>query len=340
MNWRLGIFALASSILACITVGCGSKRAAPDIRLGAAADGTTTTATLVGAHVRDSDLEALAKQPSILELSLQECSGVSDAGLAKLKAIIPNLKKVSLIRVPVSDEGLQHLAGATSLTELTLAHTNVKGSGLASLSGLPLVRLTLQSRTVQADALSALSQLTNLEELELQCQDITIASLPNLTKLTKLNSLVAYRTPVGKGGMSSLKGLTNLRKLILFSADIDDDSIDAINTLTGLEEAELASASISDSGLKRLNLPSLKRLSLDSCSRVTDEGLAQFVGMPQLERLMLGGTSVQGKDLTPLANLAQLKEVLLMGNQFKGNAETIKALKEKLPNCEVSIMRG
>jgi hypothetical protein len=62
--------------------------------------------------------------------------------------------------------------------------------------------------------------------------------------------------------------------------------------------------------------------------------------MPALESLMLGSTGVDGYDLTPLANLPNLKEVKLMGKQFKGGEKAVKELKTKLPKCEVFIMRG
>ncbi len=330
---------LSMLLIALALFGC-TKRPTADIRISKDAAGQESNVTLVGKNVRDDDLKSLADKSSLRELSLQECSQVTDAGIAGLQSIIGGLTKLSMIRVPVSDDGLKHFSGAKSLADLTLAHTNVTGAGLAHLSNLPIVRMSLQSRVVKGEALAAIANLQELQDLELQCQDLTLASLPALGKLSKLQSLVAFRTPVGPGGIESLRGLAQLRKLVLFSKDIDDASIDALNTLTNLEELEIASASLTDVGLGKLKLPKLKNLSLDSCTGITDAGLANFGGMPELERLMLGGSSVQGKDLTPLANLKKLKNVLIMGNQFKGNSESIGALKKLLPDCEVSIMRG
>lgn len=62
--------------------------------------------------------------------------------------------------------------------------------------------------------------------------------------------------------------------------------------------------------------------------------------MPALESLMLGSTGVAGIDLTPLANLPNLKAVRLKGNQFKGGDKAIQELKAKLPNCQAFIMQG
>ncbi len=102
----------------------------------------------------------------------------------------------------------------------------------------------------------------------------------------------------------------------------------------------LSNSTITAAGIGALQLPKLKKFSLDGTKTATDGALGNFQGMPNLETLMLGGNSVSGVDLTPLANLPNVKEVLLMGNQFKGNDETLKALKALLPHCEVNIMRG
>ncbi len=327
---------LAASLL---TIGCESRPPA-DIRLTTDSSGNTISAVLIGPNVRDADLASLVKYTGLQDLHLQECSQITDAGLAKLTDLSSRLTKLSLIRIPVSDAGMKFLANARTLKDLTLAHTNVSGSGLQHLANSPLARLSLQSRSVKADALAELSKLAGLEELELQCQDITLGSLPILGSLKKMTSLVAFRTPVGKGGLESLRGLSQLRKLILSSSEIDDESIDAINSLSGLEEVEFATASITNEGLKKIKLPKLRDLSLDTCVNITDEGLANLTGMPELERLMLGGTSVQGKDLTPLAVLRKLKIVLLKASQFKGNDQSIQNLQGRLPECQVSIMRG
>jgi Leucine-rich repeat (LRR) protein len=155
-----------------------------------------------------------------------------------------------------------------------------------------------------------------------------------------MKTFIAYRTQVATGGMDTLKGLVELQWLHLNSNDVNDESIAALNSLTGLERLDLDNARFTDEGIKDLRLPKLKQLSLDGCIGITDAGLANFSGMPAVETLMLGGTGVAGIDLTPLSNLPNLKEVRLLGNQFKGNDDSIRALKAKLPKCEVVIMRG
>jgi hypothetical protein len=332
--------AIVMILLVGIPSGCGGFREKPDIRLDKDASGVVQAMSFIGRHVSNADLKVLAKHSSVTQVNMQECSKLSDPGFAAIKDALARLTKLELVRIPITDAALANLSGAAQLNDLKLAHTNIHGSGFQSLSGLPIKRLSLVSRHVTQEGMRQIGAMKELEELELDCQDLSLKVIDLGGNLKKLRALDASRMPVGPGGIESLRGLDRLEKLVLHSNDVNDESIDVINTLQELTQAEFANAIITDQGLKRLSLPKLKFLSLDGCRRVTDQGLGNFAGLPSLERLMLGSSGVAGRDLTPLANLPNLKEIILMGNQFRGNDDTIKALQEKLPQCEVSIMRG
>ncbi len=333
---------IALGWICCITLGGCSKPPAPkaDIRLNKNDAGQVQAASLVGRNVSDDDLKQMTSHAELTELRLQECSKVTALGLAHLKGKLPKLQLLELVRVPIDDSAMESLASAANLTDVSLAHTNIAGAGLSQLANSPVKRLTLFSRTVTVEGMQAIGTLKQLEELELQCQDLKLNDLTSLSELKALKKLVAYRTPVGKGGLSVLKGLNSLEYLHVSSTDIDDASIEVLNQLSNLQTLIVDNGGISDAGIKRLSLPKLKQLSLDGCRGITDLGLGNFAGMPAIESLMLGSTGVKGVDLTPLSNLLHLKEVRLMGNQFRGTPESIEALKKKLPNCEVLIMRG
>ena len=324
----------------CILSGCNGARPTPDIRLTKDATGQVTSIVMVGKYITDSDLKDATKHTQVTELKLQECSKVTNKGLGHFKGSFPQLKSLELVRVPVNDSSLADLSNSQSLADLTLAHTNVTGQGLKHLVNCPIKRIAIFSRVVTADGMKNLGMLKGLEELELHCQDSNMKDLVAISELKKLKKLVAFRTPVGRQGLEVLRGLDQLQWLHLNSSDIDDESIEVLNTLTSLEWAEFDDGTLTNEGIKRLQLPKLKQFSLDGCRGITDEGLSNFTGMPAIESLMLGGTGVAGIDLTPLSSLPNLKEVRLMGNQFRGNEESIRALKAKLPKCEVVIMRG
>lgn len=332
---------LRFAILACgILSGCDGVRPAPDIRLTKDASGEVTSIVMVGKGVTDSDLKDATKHTQVIELKLLECSKVTNKGLGHFKGSFPQLKSLELVRVPVDDSSLADLSNSQSLADLTLAHTNVTGLGLKYLANCPITRIAIFSRVITADGMKNLGMLKGLEELELHCQDSSLKELVAINELKKLKKLVAFRTPVGRQGLEVLRGLDQIQWIHLNSPDIDDESTEVLNTLSGLERAEIDDGTLTNAGIKRLQLPKLKQFSLDGCRGITDEGLSNFTGMPAIESLMLGGTGVAGINLTPLSSLPNLKEVRLMGNQFKGNEESIRALKAKLPKCEVVIMRG
>lgn len=329
-------------LIAFVTIaGCKGAKPAADIRLEKDAAGQVTSATLVGRNVTDADIQEIAKNgQQLTELRFQECSQVTSQGMQAFQGAFPQLKLLDLVRVPIDDDALANLANSTTLADVTLAHTNITGTGLRHLASCPLKRLVVVSRVVTTDGMKNLGTLLTLEELELNCQDLPLKEISAVAQLKNLKKLMAFRTPVGPQGIEVLKGMSQIEYLHLNSPDINDDSVATLNTLSNLEWAEFDYGTLTNDGIKQLQLPKLKQLSLDGCKSVTDDGLGNFAGMPALESLMLGSTGVAGIDLTPLANLPNLKEVKLMGNQFKGGDKAIQDLKAKLPNCQVFIMQG
>lgn len=295
--------------------------------------------TFLASSVTDDELRELANLSGLRELTLQECQQITDEGLAPLKELSA-LKTLKLIQVPVSDAGLAHLSGTAALEELLLGHTDVTGTGLAHLAGAPFKRLVIFSNVATAEGLSALAKLTDLTHLELHCAHIKVEDLPSFALLTNLESLVLTRTPLGPTGLARIEGLPRLKRLVLDAQDVDDEQLAILSTLGELDELELTGARATDAGLSRLVLPKLKALSLADCTQITDAGLHNLSGLSSLETLNLAGSSVAGKDLLGLAALRTLRTVLISGAQFKGNDQTIDTLKERLPNCEVVILRG
>lgn len=338
---RIELVGLVGLVALLTLAGCKGAKTAADIRLEKDSGGQVTAATLVGRNVTDADLQGIAENgQQLTELRFQECSQVTSQGMQAFQGAFPQLKLLDLVRVPIDDDSLAYLASSTTLADVKLAHTNFTGTGLKHLASCPLKRLVVVSRVVTAEGMKNLAALQSLEELELDCQDLPLKQISALSQLKNVKKIVAFRTPVGPQGIEVLKDMTQLEYLHLNSPDINDDSIATINTLSNLEWAEFDYGTLTNEGIKQLQLPKLKQLSLDGCKNVTDDGLGNFSGMPALESLMLGSTGVAGIDLTPLANLPNLKEVKLMGNQFKGGDKAIQELKAKLPNCQVFIMQG
>ena len=82
----------------------------------------------------------------------------------------------------ITDAGLAHLQGLTSLQELDLNHTQVTDAGLAHLQ-----------------------KLTSLQWLYLRNTQVTDAGLGHLQKLTSLQELELYETRVTDAGVAKLR---------------------------------------------------------------------------------------------------------------------------------------
>ncbi|MBI2481636.1 MAG: hypothetical protein HYV60_24220, partial [Planctomycetia bacterium] len=284
-------------------------------------------------------LKQLPKYDKLQELVLQECRSLTDDGLSNIGEN-RHLAVLKLIRVPVSDKALAGLKSSKTLEELLLAHTRVGGSGLRDLVGTPIAKLAIHGPGLKASGLAALAELTALRELELQCPDILFQDLPSLSSLENLESIICPKTQLGPAGLDRLRGHPRVSRLLLNSSEINDKSVDVLNTMAALADLELSNATITDAGLARLALPRLQRLCLGGCAGVTDAALSQLDQLQSLEVLDLQATAVTGQELSGLGAIRTLRTVLMSGEQFKGNQQTLSAFKKLLPQCKVVIMRG
>ncbi len=278
---------------------------------------------------------------SVVSVRIQECSPVAP-DFWKTLGTARQLRKLELIHVPVADDELSMLRECRDLEELLLAHTHVRGDGLRHLAAVGLKKLSFHSRQATGEGLRSIESLTELRELELNCPESQLAALPHLKALAHLEKLTAHGTPLGPEGIQVLKDHAALKMVWIDARGLEDRHVPALNTLQHLEDLTLAWAAVSDAGLAQLKLPHLRRLFLDTCANVTDAGLYHLSGVPELEELLLMGSSVGGEDLMGLVHsgLVKLRRVFISANQFRGDRRAIELLREKLPQCEVIILQG
>jgi len=151
--------------------------------------------------------------------------------------------------------------------------------------------------------ISALSALTNLEELNLGKNNISdISALAGLSNLEKL-----YLNDTNIGDISALAGLTNLESLDL-TGNPNITDISSLADLTNLDTLYLENNNISD--------------------------ISALAGKPKLEVLTLGRNNVS--DISPLANLGYLEFLDLEGN----NISDISPLVENTRNAVRGSNRG
>jgi Leucine-rich repeat (LRR) protein len=179
--------------------------------------------------LKDSDLVLLKALPSLEKLTFYDNDGVTDDGLANLKALT-KLTELKLTNIRVSGKGLAHLEGLTELESLHLGNTPVTDDDLAHLKGLK-----------------------KLKVLHLYNTNITGAGLKHLSELSRLEYLhLSRNNALTDEGMKHLPALAGLRQLYLEHTGITDKSVEILKPLKKLEFLDVTDTKITDKGLKDL----------------------------------------------------------------------------------------
>ncbi len=193
------------------------------------------------------------------------------------------------------------------------------GDEFATLVRFPTCEVLDLNITGDED-LSHLTAFPNLRRLEIWGNpgDITDASLPSIGQCSKLEKLVLHSEEITDTGLQHLTGLTALRVLDLSSCPrITDDGLQHITPLQHLEVLDLSDMVITGRGLGSVRLlPRLRRLNLEG-TRIGEFGLANLVGAPVLEELVLSDDdldeAVGDAFLAPLARQPTLRTLSLSG---------------------------
>jgi hypothetical protein len=81
------------------------------------------------ATITDDDLAQLAGMTKLKELNLEQCSGITNAGMANLLKI-PSIQILNLKQTKIDDAALEELAKMPNLVDLNIANTAVTDAGV------------------------------------------------------------------------------------------------------------------------------------------------------------------------------------------------------------------
>jgi hypothetical protein len=123
--------------------------------------------SLDGTGVTQDGFEHLTRLTMLSDLSLNRTK-VSDVGpIARGLSQAP-LQRLTLVRTPLSDAGLEHIEGLSQLKWLDLAHTKITDAGLAHLQGLKrLTRLEIDHNDITDVGLDYLKRVERLKHVEM-----------------------------------------------------------------------------------------------------------------------------------------------------------------------------
>lgn len=110
--------------------------------------------------------------------------------LAKLAGLV-NLRNADFYATNINDEGLRHLANASTIDYLNLQETEISNEGLGWLAGMPrLAILRLKDNPqLNNECVDELLKLGNLVQLEIQETSIDQDGLDRLAPMTRLRDI-------------------------------------------------------------------------------------------------------------------------------------------------------
>jgi Leucine-rich repeat (LRR) protein len=201
-------------------------------------------------HMSGELLQCLAAVPELPKLYLRNLP-VSDAQFAGL-CRLPHLQMLSLENVPITDVGLQALADYESLESLWLLRLPLSGEGVVALAHLPrLTELALLSDQVTQSGIEAVARLQQLEALAIG--DVSSASVcAEVGEMPNLSRLALVRATLTADDVERLCASSRLEELELLRANLLGDAFAPMVELSALQSIYLGRCEFDRTALQRL----------------------------------------------------------------------------------------
>jgi tRNA A-37 threonylcarbamoyl transferase component Bud32/Leucine-rich repeat (LRR) protein len=284
---------------------------------------------------------------SVKDVNLTTGSSFSDDDLKQI-AVLSDVESVSLSGTKVSQNGLAHLQGLTTLRQVDLGTLRLPPTAVESLrKALPgcqvLVREPADVEVARAVLgagghvtifternqllrdLKAIVQLpagqyslraVNLDDIS----GIDDAALAKLSELPQLESLFLTNTAISDAALARVAACKSLQELGLSGTKITPAGLSSLAPLPKLARLYVAKTTLGSEGLRQLgDLTGLTHLSLLGV-QLSDDDLAPLKRLNQLEWLDVSGTPLTDAALTHLARLAKLREINVTGTAISDAA--------------------
>ena len=116
-----------------------------------------------------------------------------------------NLKKLQIVRIPISDEAMIHIGRLSNLRLLNLGWSGITDEGAKHLTNLRnLDKLNLNHTSVSENGLD-LETATNLKRLSLSSTRITDKIVPQILRLKQLTQILVHKSQVSEQGVETLR---------------------------------------------------------------------------------------------------------------------------------------
>lgn len=176
------------------------------------------------------------------------------------------------------------------------------------------------------------------DAIKTQLQVIEIVKAHPLAPVDDATEEEAIKQITARGGRVNVLAQNSDEKVVSFHLSdkpIDDAALALVRKLRNVVEINARGTNITDEGVKQLvGLPNLQKLNLAQTG-VTDAALIYLVPHTKLSYLNLYGTKVTDKGIDVLANLTNLKSLYLW--QTGASKEAAEELESQLTGLEVNV---
>ncbi len=229
---------------------------------------------------------------------------------------LTNLKSIKFTNNgPLTDAGMEKLAGLKNLESFSFVGTKMTGRAYAKFEGFTkLIKVSHRGSSIDDEGIKQLcDHLPNLESISLAHAKFTDAGAVHLAKLTKLKGLELGTRNATPACLKNLAGLP-LEYLQL------GDGLDAAEGIAAIKP-----------------ISTLKRLTLTDSTKLDDAGLKLAADLKQLEQIEFGRLALPDERLPQLLAFAHLKELKLIDRSKGYSPETQAKIKALLPKVDVKF---
>jgi hypothetical protein len=249
------------------------------------------THLLLDGPFTDEGLGALGGLEGLFGLSFfWHSTSFTSKGLERLKNL-PNLGFLGCQGERCDDAAMRCIAELSRLRMLMAQGTVATDAGFTALSRSQTIEYIWgrECPNLTGAGFSALAAMPALRGLAVSCRHVEDAALSVLPRFPALEEFMPM--DVDDAGFRHVGRCKQLKALwCMYCRDTGDAATEHIAGLTALKTYYAGRTQITDRSLEILGqLPSLERIELWQCARVTDAGVAHLAALPCLREITLGG---------------------------------------------------
>lgn len=276
-----------------------------------------------GNFVTDKGVEHLSNCKTLEQLDL-EGTAVTDNAF-KYMAKLPNLKTLWIKQTSVTREGVAAFRlsrpGCTVYCEdFNLSPADQATAGTAQMELAKWVKS--KNGTVNVSTRDKPNSIElprsidpwpdgqNIEFISVFGSSVVDADLDRFAAAPKLRTIWLGETSITTNGLRHRLPRTITSLGLFDSALIDDQSLEVVRTIESINYLYLKNVSVTDQGLANLvGMPNLISLRMERTSKITPNGLRHLADFPNLKILQLDGTILNAIAIAHLRNLRKLEEL-------------------------------